>query len=124
MGTGFDARAQVQRHAARAGLDLPTSTIDELALHLDDLIAAARADGATDDEARRRALSALEESTLTPLRRHASRSPERLQARQLVHFYNADPAYGRGAAKEPGPDMEKSIPWTKLSLKELAEKTT
>jgi putative ABC transport system permease protein len=81
MGTAFDAREAVRRHAAQAGVRLPESTIDELALHLDDLFTAARAGGAGQDEARRRALAALEESALTPLRRHASRSPDRLQAR-------------------------------------------
>jgi len=48
--------------------------------------------------------------------------PERIQARQLVHFYKADPVYGRGIAKKLGLDMENYVPWTKLSLKELAEK--
>jgi len=49
--------------------------------------------------------------------------PERIQARQLVHFNKADPAYGRGVAKKLGLDMEKHVPWMKPSLKELAEKT-
>lgn len=49
--------------------------------------------------------------------------PERIIARQLLHFYKADPAYGRGVAKKLGLDMERYVPWTKLSLKELAEKT-
>ena len=49
--------------------------------------------------------------------------PERIIARQLVHFYKADPEYGRGVAKKLGTDMEKYVPWTELSLKELAEKT-
>jgi len=49
--------------------------------------------------------------------------PERILARQLVHFYKADPEYGRGVARKLGLDMEKYVPWTKLSLKELAEKT-
>jgi len=49
--------------------------------------------------------------------------PERIQACQLVHFYKADPAYGLGVAKKLGLDMEKYISRTKLSLKELAEKT-
>jgi catalase len=49
--------------------------------------------------------------------------PERIVARQLVHFYKADPDYGRGVAKKLGLDMEKYVPWTKLTLKELAEKT-
>jgi len=49
--------------------------------------------------------------------------PERIQARQLVHFYKADPAYGRGVAKKLGLDMEKYVPWAKLPLKDLFEKT-
>jgi catalase len=49
--------------------------------------------------------------------------PERILARQLVHFYKADPDYGRGVAKKLGLDMEKFAPWTKLTLKELVEKT-
>jgi catalase len=49
--------------------------------------------------------------------------PERIIVRQLVHFYKADPDYGRGAAKKLGIDMEKYIPWAKLSLAELIEKT-
>ncbi|MGA2821585.1 MAG: catalase-related domain-containing protein [Anaerolineales bacterium] len=28
--------------------------------------------------------------------------PERIMARQLVHFYKADPEYGRGVAKKLG----------------------
>jgi catalase len=50
--------------------------------------------------------------------------PERIQVRQLVHFYKADPAYGRGVAKKLGLDMAKFAPWVKLSLKELIEKTS
>ncbi|MDP2776600.1 MAG: catalase, partial [Anaerolineales bacterium] len=49
--------------------------------------------------------------------------PERILARQLVHFYKADPEYGRGVAKKLGLDMEKYVPWAKLSLAELIEKT-
>jgi len=49
--------------------------------------------------------------------------PERILARQLVHFYKANPEYGRGVAKKLGMDMEKYIPWAKLSLAELIEKT-
>lgn len=41
--------------------------------------------------------------------------PERIIARQLVHFYKANPAYDRGVAKKLGRDMEKYIPWAKLS---------
>lgn len=49
---------------------------------------------------------------------------ERLIARQLVHFYKADPEYGSGVAKKPGMDMERFVPWASLSLAELAEKTS
>ena len=45
----------VRRLRDAAGVDLPQATVDELALHLDDLYTAARADGAADDEARARA---------------------------------------------------------------------
>jgi len=50
--------------------------------------------------------------------------PKRILARQLVHFYKADPDYGRGVAKKLGMDMERFVPWTSLSLAELAEKTS
>ncbi|HML22278.1 MAG TPA: catalase [Aggregatilinea sp.] len=50
--------------------------------------------------------------------------PERIIARQLVHFYKADPDYGRGVAREVGLDMERFVPWTTLSLAELAQKTS
>ncbi|MBI5880286.1 MAG: catalase [Chloroflexi bacterium] len=49
--------------------------------------------------------------------------PERIIARQLVHFFKADPAYGRGVAAKLGMDMNKYAAWAKLSLAELAEKT-
>jgi catalase len=49
--------------------------------------------------------------------------PVGIQARQLVHFYKADPEYGQCVTKKPGLVVEKYVPWTKLSLKELAEKT-
>ena len=48
---------------------------------------------------------------------------ERIIARQLVHFYKADPEYGSGVAKKLGMDMEKYAVWAKLSLAELIEKT-
>jgi predicted permease len=64
-----------------AGLDIPPGTIEELALHLEDIVAAARAAGAGELDAHARAMRALEESTLTVLRRHASRDPRRHYAR-------------------------------------------
>ena len=50
--------------------------------------------------------------------------PERIIARQLVHLYRADPAYGHGVANKLGLDMDKFAPWAKLSLKDLFEKTS
>lgn len=50
--------------------------------------------------------------------------PERIIARQLVHFYKADPAYGRGVAQALGLDMERFASWATLSLAELIEKTS
>ena len=76
-----DWRPLVRQHAERSGVDLPQATVDEIALHLDDLHAAALADGRSDAEARERALAALEESPLALLRRHASRDPRRPYAR-------------------------------------------
>ena len=37
-------------------------------------------------------------------------APERILARQLVHFYKAAPDYGRGVARKLGLDMEKLHP--------------
>jgi len=50
--------------------------------------------------------------------------PECILARQLVHFYKADPAYDEGVAKKLGLDIKKYVAWARLSLAELAEKTT
>ena len=69
----------IREHARKAGVDLPPTTVDELALHLDDLYAAAIAEGASPAEARARASAALQESTLDVLRRYAARDARRLQ---------------------------------------------
>jgi catalase len=50
--------------------------------------------------------------------------PERILVRQLVHFYKADPDYGRGVAAQLGLDMGKFAAWAKLPLKDLFEKTS
>ena len=50
--------------------------------------------------------------------------PERIVVRQLVHFYKADPDYGRGVAAKLGLDMKKYAAWAKLPLQELFEKTS
>ena len=78
--TPFDPREEVRRHVARSGIVLPDGTIDELVVHLEDLHAAALTEGVSDDEARTRALAALEESAFSLLRRHASRSTDHRQA--------------------------------------------
>lgn len=79
--TSPDWRPLVREHAEKAGVELPQTTIDEIALHLADLYTAARADGLSEPDARTRALAALEESALAMLRRHASRDPRRRYAR-------------------------------------------
>jgi putative ABC transport system permease protein len=76
-----DWRAAVERQAAAVGVDLPTPTIDELAQHLEDLHAAALAEGASLEAAHARAASALAECSFATLRRHAARDPRRAQAR-------------------------------------------
>ena len=50
--------------------------------------------------------------------------PARITARQLVHFYKADPDYGRGVAQKLGIDMDNYVPWAALLLMELFEKTS
>ena len=58
----------VRRHAEATGAtQLPLPVVDELSAHLDDLYEAARDQGATDEDARARALAALEESPLDSL---------------------------------------------------------
>ncbi len=80
-GTSIDWRAIVRRHADAAAVDLPQATVDEISLHLDDLYVAARAEGLAGDQALQRAMTALEESALSMLRRGASRDPRRPYAR-------------------------------------------
>ncbi|HEX8028417.1 MAG TPA: ABC transporter permease, partial [Vicinamibacterales bacterium] len=80
MRNTFDPRAEVRRHIARAGVDLPDATLDELVTYLEDLHAAALDEGATAVDARNRAMAALEESAFSLLRRHAAMHPDRAQA--------------------------------------------
>lgn len=49
--------------------------------------------------------------------------PERIKIRQLVHFYKADPKYGRSIAQKLGLDMDKFAPWSKIALGESFEVT-
>lgn len=44
--------------------------------------------------------------------------PLRVQVRQLVHFYRADPAYGEGIAQGLGVEVDLAS-WSKLTLREL-----
>ena len=62
-------------------MDLPQATVDEIALHLEDLYTAARSQGLSAADARARAFTALEESALTMLQRHAARDSRRPYAR-------------------------------------------
>lgn len=80
MTSSFDPRAEVRRHIAKSGVELPDATIDELVAYLEDLHQSAIEDGASVHEARRRAMAALEESPFTVLQRHAAKHPDRLQA--------------------------------------------
>ena len=76
-----DWRDLIRQQAGHARVEIPHATVEELALHLEDIVAAARAAGATDAEAHARGMRALDESALGVLRRHSSRDPRRQHAR-------------------------------------------
>ncbi|HET9704536.1 MAG TPA: ABC transporter permease [Vicinamibacterales bacterium] len=76
----MDFREEVLRHVAKAGLDLPDATVDELVAYLEDLHASALDDGATPEEAQQRARAALKESAFSLLKRHARTHPDRPRA--------------------------------------------
>jgi putative ABC transport system permease protein len=80
MTSPINFRHEIERRVAKSGLVLPDATLDELVAYLEDLHAAALDDGASSDDARRRAMAALEESAFSLLQRHASQHPDRLQA--------------------------------------------
>ena len=80
MKSSINFRHEIGRRVAKSGLVLPEATMDELVAYLEDLHAAALDEGASSDEARRRAMAALEESAFSLLQRHASQHPDRLQA--------------------------------------------
>src|SRR5215212_144108 len=80
MTRSFDPRSEVRRHVAKSGVELPQATVDELVTHLEDLHAAALDEGATPQDARTRALAALEESAFSMLQRHAAKHRDRVQA--------------------------------------------
>jgi len=50
--------------------------------------------------------------------------PERIKARQIAHFYQADPAYGRGVAEKLTLDIEPISALAKLSLGDLIQSTS
>jgi predicted permease len=64
----------VRGRANASGLDLPVTTVDELAMHLADVYREARSEGLDDESARAQAVMALDESGFTPLQRHVRRS--------------------------------------------------
>jgi putative ABC transport system permease protein len=76
-----DWRREIERHAEAAGIELPAATVDEMALHLDDLYGAARAEGLDETAARDRVGRALAECTMGVLGRHAARDASRRRAR-------------------------------------------
>lgn len=76
-----DWTTAVARYARTNGIDLPQSTIDELAAHLEDLYLAARARGLDHRTARQEAAQELEASGLLPLREEPRRDSRALQAR-------------------------------------------
>ena len=80
MTASINFRHEIERHVARSGVVLPDATVDELVAYLEDLHAAALDDGASADEARKRAMAALEESAFSLLQRHALKHPDRLHA--------------------------------------------
>jgi predicted permease len=78
----------VRDRAQASGVTLPQSTIDELALHLDDLYQAALADGLDDVRAQRRAHEALDEAGFTVLQHHAAHA-ERARPKASLNVLGA-----------------------------------
>jgi putative ABC transport system permease protein len=99
-----DWRAAVKGRATASGVELPGSTVDELAAHLEEIWVAARAGGATAEEARARALQALEASGLQPLLEHSrtsARHPPRRETSATM-----PPAQ---AGRTPGPALAAAL---------------
>ncbi|HEY1308168.1 MAG TPA: ABC transporter permease [Vicinamibacterales bacterium] len=71
----FDWQADIRTHASRADVDLTDATVEEIAEHLEDIYTGAMRDGCTESEARARARTALEESTMEVLRRARVATP-------------------------------------------------
>jgi predicted permease len=89
-----DWRPAILERARAAGVELTPGIVDELAAHLDDLLAAGRRAGATAEEATRQALAALDEEDLSVLARQARRETTAPSAR--VSDDTARVAAGRG----------------------------
>ena len=85
----------VRRHAEESGAArVPLHVIDELSAHLEDLYQAARAQGASEDDAIARALLALRESPIDALagpRRRARHPAASLPAAISHHRFGASP---------------------------------
>lgn len=77
-----DWRGLVRQHARRAAADLPPATLEELALHLEDIYHAALEQSGDAGEARSSAMAALEESALSVLRPTAARRAQHSQVRR------------------------------------------
>src|SRR5690349_1914968 len=65
----FDWQADIRAHAAHSGVVLTDAVVEEMAEHLEDIYAGALRDGCSESDARARARTALEESTMDILGR-------------------------------------------------------
>lgn len=80
MNCGVDPREAIRRQAAEAGVVLSDAAVEEMAIHLEDLYAAARNDGASEEEARTSVQQAVLESPFAVLQRHRVANAERRRA--------------------------------------------
>jgi putative ABC transport system permease protein len=81
-------RQIVLRRARETGAeDLPVHAVDELAEHLEDLYSSARQAGLSDDDARRRALAALDESRLGSIVGSRRRTRLSLRSFSMSHAF-------------------------------------
>ena len=89
----------ITAHARKAGIDLPTATIDELAAHLEDAYMTAVDGGLGEDQARALAIELLSTSGLAPLRREPRTDPRAPYSR-IAHDISliSDPRRSRSLA--------------------------
>src|SRR5262245_7670591 len=78
MARSIDWRSDIEARAAASRVTLSETTLEELAEHLDEIYAAAIRDGASDDDAQRRARAALDESAFDVLPRRPAPAPRSL----------------------------------------------